>query len=270
MRFGVSIRQAPDSFINQAIQSECLDFVEIAAEEFAFRRDWRPKDRLERILSAKPVAVHGYSLSLGDPNPWNESTISSLFGFLVAHPFLNFSDHLAISSWRGRALGSLTPAPGGALGAETVNRKILDLQSRISGVPFFVENAASPFRLAEPNAPSARTLVEAIRGTQARVLLDISNLVANEINFGMNAEAELEVLLQASVGEVHLSGGHFENGFYRDSHATEVGARSWELYEKALQRLPDDVLVLIEREQNHPDWKVLEGEVRYARSVSGF
>lgn len=262
MQIGVSIRHAPHAFVEQALQSPVVDFVEIAAEEFLFRKDAGSQGRLKKILSSKSVSVHSYSLSLLDPQPWNEKHVGPFFEFIRSHPFLCASDHYAISSWKGRHLGSLTPAPVGPEANELLKLRLARIHRELRSKPFFLENPAAPFHFASTGPASfVDHLPQALAETHTQLLLDISNLVANELNFGVVAEAELERLQDVPIGEIHLAGGHWVNAFFLDSHSTEVAPRSLELLERLMPRLSEGTLVLIEREQNHPSWELLEQEI---------
>ena len=270
MRFGVSVRHAPSAFLEGALQSSAVDFIEIAAEDFIFRKDILNQRKLARLLAAKPVSVHSYSLSLADPQPWSDGRMGLYFEFLRCHPFLNVSDHYAVSSWRGRMLGSLTPppAPTAELFA-TALEKLSRLKGAVPQLSILVENTAAPF-VREARPPSlVEGLIPLLQQSGAGLLLDLSNLVANEVNFGVQAEEELERLTGVLIGEVHLAGGSWERGFLRDSHASPVAERSWELFRRILPRLSSETLVLIEREQDHPHWSELEKEIHYARALAG-
>lgn len=271
MKFGVSVRHAPDTFLEAALRSPAVDYIEIAGEEFAFRADLRSKQKLKRLLDSKPAAVHGYSLSLLDPAPWSEKRISTYFTFVRSHPFLNLSDHYAISSWNGRHLGALTPAPTGGAANAVLQSKLSRISSELPDLPFLLENVAAPFIV--NRSPATNSLVahfsSALAGTHASLLLDLSNLVANETNFGIDAEDELKQLSNLPIKEIHLAGGTNDNGFFRDSHGSPVNDRTWQLLKLARDYISDECLVLIEREQNHPDWKLIEGELNNARRIIG-
>ena len=254
MKIGVSLRQAPKEYADGALHSSLVDFVEIAAEEFTFRNDSIAQSRLKQITDKKPVSVHSYSLSLLDPRPWNELHIKNYFNFIRSYNFIAASDHYAISSWTGQHLGSLTPAPTGKEANQLLKERLEIIKKEIPHIPFLIENVAVH-------------LYDALSGTHAKLLLDLSNLVANEINFGVSAEDELDRLKGLEIAEIHLAGGHWDNGFYLDSHSSPTTKRSWELLSKIAPRLSKESLILIEREQSHPSWETIEREIEYAASI---
>jgi uncharacterized protein (UPF0276 family) len=265
MKFGLSIRHWSDPQIEKVLNHPDVDFVEIAAEDFLYRSDVIAKRRLDWIHNHKPVSVHGYTLSLFDPEPWSPDRLELHQNFFSSHDYLALSDHYAISSWRGRWLGSLSPAPTQVEAQQIAIERLETIQSQIPDVPFFLENVAAPFLV--PNQTSTFEAFSQITSkTRTKVLLDISNLEANQTNFKISAEEELRKFATLPVGEVHLAGGERDGGFFRDSHSTAVSPTSWQLFSKIKSRLPEDTLVLIEWEQR-VDAECAIGEVTYARNI---
>lgn len=268
MKFGVSIRQAPKAFTDAALKCSEIDYVEIASEYFLYRNDYISRKTLETIFSQKEVASHGYSLSLLDPTVWKEDRLTPYKKFLKEYPLLNLSDHYAISSWNGKNLGSLTPAPV-CDAATLLIKKRLGLIDKELQIPFLLENVASPFLLDKKQNSFVDQFPEVLKDSKAKMLLDLSNLVANEINFGISADQELEKLTHVEIGEIHLAGGHIDRGFYRDSHSDDILPRSWELLKKISPYLNDETLILVEREQNHPPFEETMKEVNLAKRTLG-
>ncbi len=84
----------------------------------------------------------------------------------------------------------------------------------------------------------------------------------------MSAEAYLNELNCAAVGEIHLAGHStdpLEQGgdLLIDSHAAPVADPVWRLYENILRRTGPKAS-LIEWDTNVPEWSVLNGEVMQA------
>jgi uncharacterized protein (UPF0276 family) len=67
------------------------------------------------------------------------------------------------------------------------------------------------------------------RDDLAGTLLDLHNILVSARNGGMDPVAYLERLDPDSVGEVHLAGGDYLDGFYMDSHSTVTPYEVWEL-----------------------------------------
>lgn len=266
MKFGLSIRSANQDFINKSLDSDKVDFVEVAIEDFIFNRDYKSNSLIEKISNSKLISIHSYSLSILDPESMAFQHLNLYSSFIQKFKAAMWSDHFTITSWKGKNLGSLTPGPTNNAGITLAKNRIQMIHHQDIICPFILENSAIPF-IVEKKPSTLCPLFEVTKNTDCGVLLDLSNLVANEINFNINIEEELEHVDWCKVKEIHLAGGEWDTGFYRDTHGSPVNEKSWQLFKKIKPFLDDEVLILIEREQNHPDFSILEGELDYARSI---
>lgn len=270
MKFGITLstRRAPPTYVTDALRSSRIDFVEIPVESYLYRTDSLAKAELKRILEAKPATAHGYSLSLLDPAPWSNDRLARHASFFEPGRFLAWSDHYAVTSWMGRKFSALTPAPCFPEAVQLLRERLALIQSQVPQLPFYLENPAAPFLLGD-QTETLSAFSAALTGSAAGMLLDVSNLVANEINFGIPAEEELERVKHLKIGEIHLAGGHWHGTFFRDSHASPVGKRSFELLARLRDQFTQTTLLTIEREQNHPEFSEIEKEIDHARYVCG-
>jgi uncharacterized protein (UPF0276 family) len=266
MKFGLSIRHCPEAILKEIVKLDCIDFVEIAAEEFIYRNDYICRKKLDFIHNHKPVAVHSYSLSLLDPRIWQEDRLNIFKKFFQQNSYLAWSDHYAVSSWKEKNLGSLTPAPVCDKASQLIIDRINLINRAFPDVLFMIENAAAPF-LFEGVVSTVDHFPEFIGQTKSKMLLDLSNLVANELNFGISAKNELKKIRETPIGEIHLAGGTWDRGFYRDSHASSVENMSWDLLREIAPKLDPETLILIEWEQDHPKIETLIREVNHAKAI---
>ncbi len=246
MKFGLSIRNAPSDYFEHALESSKVDFVEIAIEDFLFRRDFLIREKLDNIVKRKPVSVHSYTLSILNPESFSFNDLDIYLNFIERLKPIQWSDHFTISSWRAKNLGSLTPGPINNDSLKLVTDRLTKIKNSTLSCPFILENAALPFLL-EEDSLTLKALFQVAKESQTGVLLDLSNLIANQINFKIPIEKELECVDWNLVKEIHLAGGEWDKGFFRDTHGANISADSWELFKTIKSNLRPDVLVLIER-----------------------
>ncbi|WP_186645369.1 multinuclear nonheme iron-dependent oxidase [Fluviispira vulneris] len=271
MKIGISLspQHVSTDYFDKALTHPEIDFVEIAIEGFIYRKDYKAKETLTKILENKPATAHGYSLSLLDPKPWDSNKLILHEEFLNKNSFLAWADHYALMSLDGIGFSSLTPAPMGQEAENLLNTRLDLLESKIPLCPFYFENPAAPF-LMDYQKSGVEIFAKCFKNRKSKMLLDISNLAANEINFNISADREFEILAGVEIGEVHLAGGDWVENFYRDSHSSSVTERSWELLKKYKNIFSDETLITIEREQNIPPFEDILKETRRARTILGF
>ena len=132
------------------------------------------------------------------------------------------------------------PLPATAEAAALVARRARDIQQRY-GVPFLLENPAHYFSdlPAEPEVGDEFGLMNRILALSGcRQLLDLHNLYCNAINFDFDPVAALDRVCLERVGEVHVAGGSWRDGFYMDAHDGRVPEPVWDLLDLTLARAP--------------------------------
>ncbi|KAB8040839.1 DUF692 family protein [Silvanigrella paludirubra] len=270
MKIGISLspQHVPKEYYEKSLKHPEIDFVEIAIEGFIYRKDFKAKETLQKILDHKPATAHGYSLSLLDPSPWEDNKLELHEKFLNSNSFLAWADHYALTTLDGIAFSSLTPAPIGIEAENLLNKRLSIIESKITSCPFYFENPAAPFLMEHQNS-AVNIFPKCFKGRKSKMLLDISNLVANEINFGISADMELEKLNGVSIGEIHLAGGEWHENFYRDTHSSPVNKRSWDLLKQYRSIFEENTLIVIEREQKIPPFEETLEETRRVRSIFG-
>ena len=114
-------------------------------------------------------------------------------------------------------------------------------------------------------------LTEISRRTGCGLLLDVNNVFVSATNQKTDALSYIQAFPLHAVGEIHL-GGHDtdedEHGapLLIDSHGREVADPVWTLLDEVLMRTGPKP-VLIEWDNDVPDWPVLAEEARRADEV---
>ena len=108
------------------------------------------------------------------------------------------------------------------------------------GRSILVENPSAYLRFRHSTIPEAEFLAELVRRTGCGLLCDVNNIFVSCSNFADDAEAYLDALPPAAVGEIHLA-GHCRGERQRrklliDDHGSAVAHEVWALYRGALAR----------------------------------
>ena len=136
------------------------------------------------------------------------------------------------------------------------------------GVNFLLENPAHYL----PDLPADQAIGDEF-GLMNRItglsgcgqLLDLHNLWCNAVNFRFDPMAALDQVRLDRVGEIHVAGGSWSDGFYMDAHNGRVPEPVWDLLEHTLSRAPTVRGVVFEVLEEYlgqlgPDGIVLELE----------
>ncbi len=234
---------------------DLLDFVEITPEIFHREEirggvarlvpDPSPYDEAERRCEGLPVVMHGVSLSIGSAHGMYEPALSMMDRLSRDWPFRWYSEHLQfqmVLSDEGRPIGTGVPFPLPPTNeaARMVATRAASIQRRY-GVPFLLENPAHYLKdlPSDPDIEDEFGLMERIIELSGCLqLLDLHNVLCNGRNLGFDAAAALERVRLDRVGEVHVAGGSWREGFYMDAHDGAVAEEVWDLLELTLARAP--------------------------------
>ena len=248
-----------------------LDFFEVHAENYMVAGGPFPA-HLQRVREHYELSMHGVGLSLGGEEPLDTAHLARLASLLARYQPRWFSEHLAWSSHGGHCFNDLLPLPYSAATLQRVCRHVDQVQERLQR-RMLLENPSTYVEFASSTLDEAGFLSEVVRRTGCGLLLDVNNAYVNAVNHGGDAQAFIDALPAAAVGEIHLAGfaqDHDGAGarLLIDSHGTPVDDTVWALYAHALRRL-GAVPTLIERDHNLPPLPVLRAEARRAADVMG-
>ncbi len=264
-----------------------LDFVEITPETLCReQRDGTDvslsvvPEQLEfakKTCGALPIVVHGVELSIGSAHSWNEAYIEMLDRFQASWPFLWHSEHLGFQTIPGDDgiplnVGVPLPLPATEEVARLVADRSVELRRRY-GVPFLLENPAHYL----PGLPCDPEVGDEI-GLMTRItelgscgqLLDLHNLYCNAVNHKFDAFEAIDRIKLDRVGEIHVAGGAWQDGFWTDAHDGRVPERVWKLLEYTLPRSPNVAGLVFELlADNAPRLgvKAIEEELARARAI---
>jgi len=204
--------------------------------------------RAQDVCSDLPIVVHGVQLSIGSAHGWNNAYLDMLEQLQEVWPFQWHSEHLGfqtISDDDGGTLeiGMPLPLPNTLEAAELIIERSQLITHRFA-LPFLLENPAhyleDQMHMNNDAISDEIDLMNWItRNGSAGHLLDLHNLYCNALNRGFDPYAALDRLNLEKVGEIHLAGGSWRDGFCMDAHDNIVPEPVWEMLDYVLPRVPN-------------------------------
>jgi uncharacterized protein (UPF0276 family) len=228
---------------------------------------------LEAIRRRRPLSLHGVGLSLAadaDPAPDHLAALKALADRF--EPFV-VSEHLAWSAWRGVHQPDLLPFPRTRAALDRIAGNIGRTQD-VLGRTILVENPSLYLPLTGHDLDETDFLAELTRRTGCGLLVDVNNVFVSASNLGYAAEAYLDALPAAAIGEIHLAGHGPDPGLKEgggsalliDTHGAPVAEPVWALYRRLVDRIGPRP-TLIERDDDIPAFAVLMAERNRAHGL---
>jgi uncharacterized protein (UPF0276 family) len=242
-----------------------VDFLELMLEHFIDMPPERMRDA-DLLCERYSIAVHGLELSIGTVEPLRLDYLTRMRDLVLATGAHWASDHLCMTGVPGRAIGNLTPLPLDRRLAEFVTEKCREAVCFLP-VPFLLENISVLFRPGPDELTEQEYITQVLEGSNAYLLLDLTNVFNNATNAGFDAREYLDSLPLDRVVQIHLAGGLFSDGVLLDTHDAAVPAEVFELLRHAAPRMPLLRAVMIERDQNFPTFDSLLAELDTTRKV---
>jgi len=249
----------PASLYRKAV----VDFVEIVPDTLCrarrdgahYRMDLAPNllDVARTTCGDLPICAHGVELSIGSAHGMNTLYLAMLDELLRTWPFVWHSEHLSFQTFRDTdgticATGVPLPLPLTSVAARTVAARCRKILARY-GIPFLLENPVHylPELPTDANiGDDAGLMTQIATASGCGQLLDLHNVYCNAENFGFDAYAAIARMPLDRVGEIHIAGGSWTDGFRTDAHNNPVPEEVWELLEYTLPRCPNIAGVVFE------------------------
>lgn len=249
-----------------ARQPRALDWLEVVSENFIALGGPRSA-MLERLRAEHPIALHGVSLSIAGSDPLDDAYLRGLRELADRVEPVFVSDHLCWTTLGGHQSHDLLPVALCARVLEHVVARVARVQDAL-GRRILLENATSYVAFRGDELEEAEFFRELCRSSGCGILLDVNNLYVNAQNLGIDAQRYLATLERGSVGYLHLAGHAVLPDVRIDTHGAEVPSPVWALFDDAVRCFPD-AHVIIERDENLPEFAELRAEVELARTRHG-
>jgi len=259
----------PQHFSALTDDSGAVNWLEIHAENY-MGDGGRPLAQLRHLSEHFAISVHGVGLSIGGDGPLDPDHLARLKHLLGWLKPASFSEHLAWSTNGGHFLNDLLPLP---YTNATLTRVCdhIDQAQEVLGRKMLLENPSSYLAFDASTWDEPGFLAEIARRTGCGMLLDVNNVFVSATNLDFSPRGYLNAYPTDKVGEIHL-GGHSDDSddhgapLLIDNHASPVIDPVWALLDDALEATGPQP-VLIEWDNDIPDWPVLEAEAARAQAA---
>ena len=245
-----------------------LGFFEVHAENY-MNAGGMPHAMLERLRAEYAISVHGVGLSIGGPDPLDETHLTRLKRLCDRYQPESFSEHLAWASHGGTWMHDLLPLPYTNETLRIVCDHIDRLQE-VLGRKILLENPATYLTFAQSDISETAFLTEIAQRTGCGLLLDVNNVFISCVNHRTDPRAYLAAFPMQAVGEIHLAGHDSEElpsgPLLIDSHGKPVSEPVWALYGEIVSEfgpLPS----LVEWDNDVPDFATLMAEAHRATRI---
>ncbi|MGE0525584.1 MAG: DUF692 domain-containing protein [Bdellovibrionales bacterium] len=236
-----------------------------AISENYMNTEGRPLEMLLKIRSRYPVALHGVSLSIGSDTGIREDYLKKLKKLIERVEPAIVSDHVCWAHAPSGNSHDLLPLPFNREALQRTLQNIDVVQSHL-GRSILLENISYYLKFKESQMDEAEFLVELCRKSGCKLLLDLNNVYVNAVNHEFNPVSFIEKIPTDIVGQMHVAGPSQETGYLFDTHSSPTRDAVWKLLELAIDRGVSAPLI-VEWDQDIPDFSTLEGEVVKARNV---
>ncbi|KIC16746.1 MNIO family bufferin maturase [Leisingera sp. ANG-DT] len=259
----------PQHFAQITAEPGSVKWLEIHAENY-MGDGGRPIAQLRHLSERFAMSVHGVGLSIGGEGALDADHLARLKHLVGWLNPASFSEHLAWSTHDSHFYNDLLPLPYTDTSLQRICDHIDELQDTI-GRRMLLENPSSYLAFAESTWSEPEFLAEISRRTGCGLLLDVNNVFVSATNLDFSPQGYIDAFPLDKVGEIHL-GGHDEDEddhghpLLIDSHGREVVDPVWALLDYTLAKSGPKP-VLIEWDNDVPDWPVLEAEAARAATA---
>ncbi|MBD2296083.1 DUF692 domain-containing protein [Anabaena sphaerica FACHB-251] len=259
---GLGFRQPfkSDLFLNR----QQVDFLEIVAEHY-LDAPLEKHQELEVLAAHFPIIPHAINLSLGSAEGLDIDYLRKLAALIQQLNPPWWSEHICFTKAGGIDIGHLSPLPYTQEAVKILCRNIAQVRRWID-VPLILENITYMVQLPGAEMTEAQFLTEVLERSECGLLLDITNLHTNAVNYGYDVDDFLQQLPWERIVQLHFVGGHWHDGILIDSHSQSTPVEVWELMNKVVACASVKGIVL-ERDENLPTFAELSGELQQAREI---
>lgn len=193
---------------------------------------------LDAIARDKPISLHGVGLSLAADEAPNADSLRAFRRLVDRYRPMLVSEHLAWSMRQGVYAPDLLPFPRSRAALDRVCANVARTQDAL-GRQLLVENPSLYLPLKGHDFDEVEFLARLAERTGCGLLVDVNNVFVTAHNLGQSAEAYLDAVPGALVGEIHLAGHTGDTGLALliDSHDAPVAEPVWRLYERLIRRI---------------------------------
>lgn len=257
--FGIGYRRRIGEAFFSSPDAGSLDHVEVVVDQFlpltAVHRQ-----ELGRLAERFQLVPHGLSTNIGSPSGPDETYLEGVRQVLRLTKAQVFTDHLAVTGSARHSLGHLSPVVRTAESLQWTTANLRRVAALLD-VPVAVETITEPFDVPGSTMSSSEFASAAAEASGTTLLLDVTNVLINSHNRGLDPRSEIERYPSELVSHVHLAGYEQAGPTLIDTHSAPVPLDVIELLGAHLARTSRTATVTIERDANIPSFEDLICEV---------
>ena len=242
-----------------------IDVLEIIAEDY-FEAPARRLRALKMLACQVPVTFHGISLGLASTvrvDPKRLEKMARLADRI--HPE-SWSEHLAFVRAGDIEIGHLAAPPRTSATIDGTATNLVAARKVVGSSPM-LENIATLIDPPASDRDEPDWLCETLAASDAGLLLDLHNLYANSINFGLDPQAFLARLPAGRIETVHISGGKWLGERILDDHLHDPPDPVYDLLAALAAVCPNPLTVVLERDGSYPPMHHLLAQLDRARAA---
>lgn len=245
-----------------------IDVLEVIAEDYYERP--AALRALKSLAAQVPVLIHGVSLGMASVTPVNRKLLEKVARLMDRVQPESWSEHLAFVRAGDIEIGHLAAPPMTSATVENTAAN-LAVARAVVGSPPLMENIATLIYPPASDLDEPAWLCETIAAADGGLLLDLHNLFANSINFGLDPNEFLARLPVHRIHGVHISGGQWIDAGdaserrILDDHRHDPPDPVYELLTELASRCPNPLTVILERDGDYPPMEHLLAQLNRAR-----
>ena len=207
-----------------------------------------------------PLLLHGLRSNVGCPSGPDGDYLTSVREIVDFLEVDQYSDHMAVTSLDGHSLGHLSPVVRTPESLKWVGENIKRVRDCV-GVDIVIETITEPFDVPSSTIPSHEFMISAVQHAECSLLLDVTNVLINSHNRGVNPAKVLDHYPPEYVRQIHVAGFETVGDRWIDTHAHAVQREVVDLVAARLDLADSAVQVTIERDSQIPALDDLIDEV---------
>ncbi|MDP8979558.1 MAG: DUF692 domain-containing protein [Acidobacteriota bacterium] len=242
-----------------------IEVLEVIADDY-FNASRRRLQALKMLTAQVPVIFHGISLGLASTVPVNPKRLEKMARLTDRVQPESWSEHLAFVRAGDIDIGHLAAPPrtSATIDGTAAN---LEAAKKIVGRAPQMENIATLIDAPASDLDEPAWLCQTLAASGAGLLLDLHNLYANSLNFGLGPHAFLARLPVERIETVHISGGKWLGERILDDHLHDPPDPVYDLLAALAAACPNPLTVILERDGSYPPMRHLLAQLDRARAA---
>jgi uncharacterized protein len=266
---GIGLKpQHYDALLDPSPPSGRPHWVEVHPQNY-FGDGGPPHRWLTAIAEHYPISFHSVGLSLGSADGLNAHDLERLAILCDRYRPASVSDHLSFSGNAHNRFADLLPVPYTQASLHHFAGEIGKVQDRLKRT-ILIENPSRYLAYQGDEMAEVEFIERLLARSGCGLLFDINNVEVSATNLGFSAQADVDAINPAWVGEIHLAGHaveqHDSGPLLIDDHGSGVTDTTWQLYRRFIERAGPKP-TLIEWDTDVPEYDVLMAEADKAAGI---